>query len=171
VSKKRIVNTKFWDDPYIAGLSPLEKLVFVYLITNPLTNISGVYELPLRRAAFDVGIEDEEIAIVFMKFEMDGKLIYLDGWVGVVNFIKHQSTNPAIKTGIKNELAKAPRELVERLSTGGQRVPKTSDSLPDSIRNKGSPRESLPADEISTGNPQDVHKAIGTLMKKWKVGE
>ncbi len=77
VAKQRIINTKFWNDSYIAGLSPPEKVVILYLITNPLTNISGVYELPPRRAPFDVGIADEEMAVVFMKFEADGKLVCL----------------------------------------------------------------------------------------------
>ncbi len=55
LAKQRIVNTKFWDDSYITRLTPTEKLLFLYLITNPLTNISGVYELPLKRVAFDTG--------------------------------------------------------------------------------------------------------------------
>ena len=75
MAKQRIVNTKFWDDSYIGGLTPLEKLVFLYLITNPLTNISGVYELPLKRAAFDVGEKVEAIETIFKIFEADGKLL------------------------------------------------------------------------------------------------
>ena len=41
--KHRYIKTKFWDDSYIIELNPHEKLLFLYLITNPLTNIAGVY--------------------------------------------------------------------------------------------------------------------------------
>ena len=116
VAKQRIVNTKFWDDSYIAGLTPVEKLLFLYLITNPLTNISGVYELPLRRAAFDVGLSSEEVEMAFGKFEADGKVARFGGWVGVTNFIKHQTLNPKIKIGILQELKRAPKEVVDRVS-------------------------------------------------------
>lgn len=116
MAKQRIVNTKFWDDSYIAGLAPLEKLLFLYLITNPLTNISGVYELPLKRAAFDVGSPIVDVERILRKFEMDGRIRRLGGWVGVVNFIKHQALNPKIRTGILKELKSAPKELVDSLS-------------------------------------------------------
>ena len=85
VAKQRIVNTKFWDDSYIARLNPTEKLLFLYLITNPLTNIAGVYELPLRRVAFDTGITLEEVETILKRFEQDGKLVVADGWIGIAN--------------------------------------------------------------------------------------
>ena len=68
VAKQRIVNTKFWDDSYIARLTPTEKLLFLYLITNPLTNIAGVYELPVKRVAFDIGIPAEKHKAIFEAF-------------------------------------------------------------------------------------------------------
>ena len=111
MAKQRIVNTKFWDDSYIAGLRPIEKLAFLYLLTNPLTNISGVYELPLKRAAFDVGVNANVLNASFSKLEQDGKIVRQGDWVGVVNFIRHQTLNPKVKQGIVLELAKAPEEL------------------------------------------------------------
>ena len=41
--KQRYINTKFWDDNYVIQLDPSEKLMFIYFITNPLTNICGIY--------------------------------------------------------------------------------------------------------------------------------
>ena len=34
MSKKRYVNTVFWDDAYITNLDPSEKLIFIYLLTR-----------------------------------------------------------------------------------------------------------------------------------------
>lgn len=115
MAKQRIVNTRFWDDSYIARLSPNEKLLFLYLLTSPLTTIAGVYELPLKRAAFDTGLPVKEIAAMFSKLENDGKLVCHEDWVGIVNFIRHQSLNPKVRQGIAIELKRAPKELVERL--------------------------------------------------------
>jgi hypothetical protein len=98
-AKQRIVNTKFRDDSYIARLNPAEKLLFLYLITNPLTNIAGVYELPLRSVAFDTGIELEVVETILKSLEQDGKLVTAGGWIGIMNFIKHQSMSPKIKQG------------------------------------------------------------------------
>ena len=46
-NKQRYVNTRFWNDTYVSSLDPIEKLLFIYLLTNEHTNISGVYEPPL----------------------------------------------------------------------------------------------------------------------------
>jgi hypothetical protein len=50
---QRIVNDEFWTDPYIEDLDPSEKLIFLYLITNPLCNIAGAYEIRLKRIAYE----------------------------------------------------------------------------------------------------------------------
>ena len=175
VAKQRIVNTKFWDDSYIARLSPLEKLVFLYLITNPLTNISGVYELPLKRAAFDVGMTGRELETVFKKFEKDGKLGRFESWVGVVNFIKHQTiTNPKIKEGIFKELRRAPKEVVDRVSIDYQALSIPFDSLShlnsNSNLNLNLNSNALPLGKFPTAEAEEIHKGTEALAKKWKVG-
>ena len=59
MAKERIVNTRFWSDTYISNLDPIEKLLFLYLITNQYTEISGLYELPLKYMAVDTGIDKD----------------------------------------------------------------------------------------------------------------
>ena len=174
VAKQRIINTKFWEDSYIAELSPLEKLVFLYLITNPLTNISGVYELPLKRAAFDVGVEVNVVEIVIKRFEADGKLFRLGAWVGIKNFIKHQTLNPKIKVGIVGELRRAPQTLVDSLCIDYQSLSIAYDSLSHSNSNPNSNTildSNAPlASKFSTEKAQEIHRGTEALVKKWKVG-
>lgn len=171
VAKQRIVNTKFWDDSYISRLTPLEKLVFLYLITNPLTNISGVYELPLKRAAFDVGISSGEIEVAFAKFESDGKLVRFSGWVGVTNFVKHQTLNPKIKIGIVEELKKAPREVVDRVAIDYRSlsIPFDSASHSNSNLNSNSNSNASPFRVLSTAEAQEIHKGTVALAEKFRV--
>ena len=128
MAKQRIVNTHFWDDSYIVALTPTEKLIFLYLLTNPLTNISGVYELPtLSRVALDTGLEEKAIEEIIMKLERDGKVLYRLGWIAIRNWIKHQTLNPKVKRGILLELERAPRELSDSLSIDYDRL---SEGLP-----------------------------------------
>jgi hypothetical protein len=108
MAKQRYVNTKFWEDGYISNLDPAEKLIFLYLLTNSATNISGVYEIPLKRVATDTGYDRDMVIKIMDRFAKDGKIMYRDGWVAVKNFLKHQSKNPKIEVGIKTELSKSP---------------------------------------------------------------
>ena len=112
MAKNRFVNTKFWDDPYIAHLPPYEKLLFLYLLTNPLTNIAGIYEIETRRMVFDTGIEEALIVSILKNFEANKKIFYRKGWVVIVNFIKNQSLNPKVKIGIREVTKTIPKDIV-----------------------------------------------------------
>lgn len=118
MSLQRMVNTKFWDDSYIIKLDPIEKLLFLYLLTNPLTNISGIYEVSLRRVAFDSGIDSEMVGRILKRFEKDKKVVYKNGWIWLVNFVKNQNLNPSIKVGIKSILDDVPQQVHNTLGTG-----------------------------------------------------
>lgn len=115
MAKQRYVNTRFWDDGYIVSLDPTEKLLFLYLITNPLTEISGAYEIPLRRIAFDTGIDREMVLRILERFADADKIIYRDGWILICNFIKHQSVNPKITKGIETAVKCCPDWIKDRL--------------------------------------------------------
>jgi hypothetical protein len=100
----------------VINLTPTEKLLFLYLLTNPLTNICGVYELPVRRIVFDTGIEEKDAMEILNKLEASGKVIYQNGWIGMKNWIRHQNLkNSKIRQGIHYELRSAPRDLVDKL--------------------------------------------------------
>lgn len=116
MSKNRYINTRFWDDGYITTLDPIEKLLFIYLLTNPLTEICGAYEIPLRRIAFDTGIDKDMVSKILDRFADADRVIYRDGWVLICNFIKHQNANsPTIKTGIEKGLSCCPDWIKDRL--------------------------------------------------------
>lgn len=101
MNKNRYINTKFWDDNYVTNLDPIEKLLFIYLLTNSLTNIAGIYEIALRRIAFDTGIDKDMVKRIIDRFSEDKKVYYVDSWVIMKNFLKHQKKNPKIEKGIK----------------------------------------------------------------------
>ena len=113
MAKNRYINTKFWSDTYISNLDPVEKLLFLYLITNEHTNISGIYELPIKYMSIETGIEKEMIQKVLSRFTKDKKVLYAEGWVCVANFPKHQDLeNENIKKGIENSLKEVPGSFI-----------------------------------------------------------
>jgi hypothetical protein len=173
VAKQRIVNTKFWDDSYIVNLNPKEKLVFLYLLTNALTNISGVYELPFERVAFDTGISREKVDSAFKKFEEERKIVRWNGWIGIVNFIKHQTLNPKVKQGILSELKLAPKELTDRLSIDYQGLRIATDGLShlnsNSNLNTNLNSNTASLGKFSTGLPREIEKGRGELVRKWRM--
>ena len=116
MAKNRIINTRFWHDDYISLLQTDEKLLFLYFLTNPATDICGVYELPKKIIVVESGIKEPRVNEILQKFEKDGKVIHSEGWIGVHNFIKYQVLNPKVKRGIELGLKSAPRSLLDRLS-------------------------------------------------------
>lgn len=117
MAKERMVNTKFWDDTYIVQLDPIEKLLYLYFLTNPLTNISGIYEIQIRRIAFDTGIDKDMVEKIIGRFTEDDKILYLEGWLAIKNFAKHQRDNPSVKKGIKIAFESIPTRILDRLGT------------------------------------------------------
>jgi len=113
--KMRSVNTKFWDDSFIQELNPSEKLLFLYLLTNPLTNILGIYEISIRRISFDTGLNKEIISKGLERFEKVQKAFYIDEFVILPNFLKNQKLNANMKIGVSKIFNELPNNLKERL--------------------------------------------------------
>ena len=52
----RSVKCAMWrEDDWFQGLKPDERLLFIYLFTNPSAPVAGIYRLPLRTMAFESG--------------------------------------------------------------------------------------------------------------------
>ena len=75
MAKARYIHTKFWSDDWISRLDPVEKLLFIYLLTNERTNICGVYELPLKFMAVETGIEKDMVEKILI---MKNFLVFLE---------------------------------------------------------------------------------------------
>lgn len=120
-----MVNTKFWDDNYVIKLDPTEKLLFLYFLTNPLTDASGVYEIAIKRVAFDTGIDQDMVSQILGRFGEGGKIFYLDGWIYIKNFSRHQVTNENMMKGVQRSLKQIPTKIsaqIREIDEGFQRL-------------------------------------------------
>lgn len=116
MSKQRYLDTKFWSDSYIEKLDPIEKLLFIYLMTNERTNLAGIYELPVKYMSVETGIEKSMLENILSRFERDNKVVLFEGWVRLVNAIKHQNTsNVKIHAGIEKILEDVPKHIQQGL--------------------------------------------------------
>ena len=72
----RHVYLKFWKDDKVMELfSVEEKLLFLFLLTNPNTTQIGVYKILPKEIAFMTGFQEEEVSIMLELFEKEYKLI------------------------------------------------------------------------------------------------
>lgn len=119
MAKERIVNVRFWRDNYILSLRPDARLLFLWTITNPMTELCGAYEAALSTIEIETGLKAKRIVEIFGQFQADGKILYRDGWVIVKNFAKHQhGTSKNIKAGIARTLNDCPDWVKDTVSNG-----------------------------------------------------
>jgi len=117
MSTQRYISTSFWDDMWIQELDPSEKLLYMYLMTNPLTNIAGVYKISDRRISFDTGFNIETITNIIKKFTSGKKAFRVGEYIALPSWPKHQKweTSDPIKKGIETILKELDPEEIEKL--------------------------------------------------------
>jgi hypothetical protein len=85
----------------------------MYLLTNPLTNIAGVYKITYRRIAFDTGLSQLEIADILKEFQAAGKAAFVDEYIILPNWPKYQrTTSKDTKAGIDRVLSELPENVL-----------------------------------------------------------
>ena len=114
MAKQRYINTKFWSDGYVVKLDIIERYLFLYFLTNEHTNIAGIYEVPLEVISRETGIDKEMIDKMMGRFS--GKIYYVDGWVYVKNFARHQAVNESVKKGIEAAKKEIPAEILKKIA-------------------------------------------------------
>lgn len=90
---KRIIETSFWtDEKVIDNYSPEDKYFMLYLLTNPQTTAIGIYRLPIKIIAFDIGYSKESVLTLIERFDKTYKNIVYDTTtqeIAVLNSLKY----------------------------------------------------------------------------------
>jgi hypothetical protein len=116
MATQRYISTSFWTDKWIRSLDPSERYLYMYLLTNPMTNIAGIYPITMDRIAFDTGYDERTLRPMLKRFETSGKLYYFDDeYVVIPAWPRHQNPEkkPTIKTGIDAVLKTIPKNVLE----------------------------------------------------------
>jgi len=115
MATQRYISTSFWDDKWIRSINPADRYLYLYLMTNPLTNIAGVYEITLDRVAFDTGYDERTLQPMLDKFAEAGKAyFYQDEWMILPAWPRHQQwqKRSKIRDGIVSILQECPRDVL-----------------------------------------------------------
>ena len=161
-----MINTRFWDDNYTSNLDPIEKLLFLYVLTNTSTNICGVYEIPIKKVASETGLDKDMVMKVLERFAADNKIYYSDGWMIVKNFAKNQNLNSlSVKKGIESELKKVPDHIKKIfIGDGGGMVSNLTESnLTELNLTKDS---AVPARDESL---KESNKAVADIIERFSL--
>ena len=126
MSTQRYISTSFWNDKWIRTIDPSERYLYMYLLTNPQTNIAGIYQITLDRIAFDTGYDERTLLMVFDRFEAAGKAVFFhDEWIILPSWPKHQKWEKkrTIRAGIESALKEIPEIVLSKAKSIGYTYP------------------------------------------------
>ena len=83
MSEFKQIKTRIWQDNWFLPLNNNEKLLWISLLTNQYSHISGLYELPKPLITPLTGVIEFEN--ILLKFAKDGKILYKSGWIYILN--------------------------------------------------------------------------------------
>lgn len=111
----RTIRMDFWNDPYVEGMEPQGKLLYVYLFSSPHTNNLGVLTVSRRKIAFETGLTEESVAAGLAALERDGKVLIDGGAIWVCNFVRHQcTTSPKLLLSLRALFPTVPSCVIRR---------------------------------------------------------
>lgn len=89
----RVIDQRYWTDPYVESLSATEKLVYIHLFSSAHTNLVGVFQASRRMLAFQTASPEQDVEAALARFVRDGKAIAEGGEVWLASYIRHQCTS------------------------------------------------------------------------------
>lgn len=113
----RQIHTQIWKDEWVIELDPDEKLFFIYLFSNDLASISGLYKIPVRAMVNETGIPKDKIESMLAKFQADGKVFYGDNTLFIKNMMRyHKNASPKTIEKIRKDVELVPDCEIKRIA-------------------------------------------------------
>jgi len=105
--------SSFYTDPYIIKLTRDQMYFYQYLLLCQRNNLSGIYECPVEVMSFESKFSIKDVREFLGKFEKDKKLMFVDDYVILFNFLKNQSYNRNIMIAILNSFLDLPDNILK----------------------------------------------------------
>ncbi|WP_139905286.1 hypothetical protein [Clostridium thermarum] len=61
MSINKQIQEKFWQNEFVLELKPEERYFYMYVITNTMTSLCGIYKFSLKLAALETGLATDVI--------------------------------------------------------------------------------------------------------------
>lgn len=104
----RMISTSLWTDPCVQfDMTSDDMLMFLFLLTNPLTSVTGVYEIDIRYAAQQTKLGSERAMKAIEHLEELGRIEYCADTreVFIVNWAKNNWTrSPKLESAVRKAL-------------------------------------------------------------------
>lgn len=125
--KTRIIQTRFWDDDFISGCNLYTCHLYIYLLTSQYINISGIFQLPLRKIVFESKLTEKQLGTAIEELSQAGKADFYKGWVYIRNAFKNNNyvRSEDNQKAYEKEIALVPQEVKEYFDSS---VNSTADS-------------------------------------------
>lgn len=79
MARFRAIESTFWSDSKVVDkLTPDDRYMFLYLLTNPQTNQLGCYELSISKICYDTAFGKTKVNRILSKLENELKIIVYD---------------------------------------------------------------------------------------------
>lgn len=113
---KRVVNPAFWDDDMVSeNFTPEDKYFFLTLLTSKYTNQLGIFHLPVKKIAFDMGYSVESVRNLIDRFANKYHRIFWSqetSEVAIKNYLRHSIVSGG--KPVRDCLIKEEREVVDK---------------------------------------------------------
>lgn len=133
MSKTRYIKTDFWSDSFIEWLTPTEKLLFIYLFSNERVDLCWIYEISLKKIAFESWIDLKDVIKIMDKFSKRDKVYFIDWYIYIKNFVKHLQINPSIKLWIERSRNALPKTILEAINNLGTACIQDGTLIPEPV--------------------------------------
>lgn len=75
----RTISLSFWTDSKVVDeFTPEDRYFYLYLFTNPHTNLAGCYEVSVKQMAVEIGYDQQTILTMIRRFELVHNVIRYD---------------------------------------------------------------------------------------------
>ena len=126
----RLISQSFWTDSKVADdftpednyFTPEDKYFYLYLLTNPHTNLCGCYEISMRQIAYETGYNLDTVERLIDRFRTIHKVIDYDRTtkeILILNWWKYNWTRSdkllkAVKKALPSIKCEAFRKYIEK---------------------------------------------------------
>lgn len=125
----RYIHTSIFEDPWVSSLDPEGFKLWVFLFANEKASATGLYNLVVKRIAYNTDIPKEKCQELLDQFQADGKILYDGEVIWVKNMLKYQFLGqhdkekaflPSVQIGIYKDLNEAKKGPVKEAYLAAQ---------------------------------------------------
>ena len=184
----RTVHISFWTDPKVDDdFTPEDKYFYLYLLTNPHTNICGCYEISMKQMVRETGYNEDTVKRLLnrmefthnvIQYDRDTKEVLVPKW-GKYNWCNSPKTKEGAVKSVENIKSNRFRKFVSDTLCIGYEYPMdtsvtvtVTDTVSVPVKSKHPTLEEVKAYCKERGNKVDPERFIDYYTSNgWKVGK